>query len=159
MDGEPGQPPGAAEQLGVLRAQLRSEIGFLHERVNALVAAEAFLTIAFTTAMANAAPWGVVFAAVVSPVLAVLGLALALLSWPGVRATVRLVLGLTRQHLQVGQREPGLAVASTTSDGPGATARQAVRDQRASMLFFRAVPPLFTVVWSVLLVVSMVLPR
>ena len=42
-----GSPDGG-EQLAFIRQETRFEIGLLHERVNALVAAEAFLTIAFT---------------------------------------------------------------------------------------------------------------
>lgn len=48
-----------ARQLAFIREETRFEVGLLHERVNALIAAEAFLTIAFTTAMSNSNPnWG-----------------------------------------------------------------------------------------------------
>ena len=153
------EPPGPARQLELVRSEMRAEIGFLHDRVNALVAAEAFLTIAYTTAMANAAPWGTVFAAVVSPVLAALGLALALLSWPGVRATVRLVLALTRQQELLVERDPESAAGAVPLLGASFPARRAWVEQRRSTLFFRAVPPLFAAVWSVLLVVALVLVR
>ena len=36
-----------------MRVETRSELGLLHERVNALLAAEAFLTIAYTAAMSS----------------------------------------------------------------------------------------------------------
>lgn len=83
------------QQLAFIRDETRFEIGLLHERVNTLVAAEAFLTIAYTTAMGNTASWGVTFSAVVAPTLSVLGLLLALLAWPGIYATVRIVLTWT----------------------------------------------------------------
>jgi len=39
-----------AERLVFVRAELRFELGLLHERVNALLTAEAFLTIAYVAA-------------------------------------------------------------------------------------------------------------
>ena len=89
--GDPPTRSEAHERLTLIRAELRFELGLLHERVNALVAAEAFLTIAYTTAMSNGARWGAVFSTIVAPILAVLGLLLALLAWPGVATTVQLV--------------------------------------------------------------------
>jgi hypothetical protein len=144
--------PDPAERLTFIRAELRFELGLLHQRVNALVAAEAFLTIAYTAAMSNSARWGAVFSAVVSPILAVLGLLLALLAWPGVATTVRLVLGWTAGQTDVLRSEASLSAVS------GLPGRSADRDQRKSMLFFRAVPGLFVLVWTVLTVVALVLP-
>ena len=84
------------ERLTLIRAELRFELGLLHDRVNALLAAEAFLTIAYTAAMSNSAPWSRPFAMVVAPALSLLGLLLALLARPGVTTTARLVLDWTR---------------------------------------------------------------
>ncbi len=66
------------ERLASIRSELRFELGLLHDRVNALLAAEAFLVIGYTAAMSNAAPWGAAFSAAVAPILSVLGLLLAL---------------------------------------------------------------------------------
>lgn len=65
--------------MAYIREETRFELGLLHDRVSVLLAAEAFLTIAFTAAMGTAARWG----DVVAPVLSVLGLVLAVLAWPG----------------------------------------------------------------------------
>ncbi len=146
-----------AERLALVQAELQFELGPLHERVNALVAAEAFLTIAYTTAMGNATEWGTDFALVVAPALAVLGLLLALLSWAGVQATVRLVMEWTEARTRLLEDDPALAAARTV--GLGARAGRAVADQRRSTLFFRAAPGLFAVLWTVLAVVALVLPR
>lgn len=151
--------PGAPEQLAHIRDETRFEIGLLHERVNALVTAEAFLTIAFTTAMGNGAPWGATFSVIVSPVLSVLGLLLALLAWPGVNATVKIVLHWTTSRRELLEREPELAASVGGSTAPGRKGRGPDRDQRRSMLFFRAVPGLFTVVWVLLTVVALALHR
>ncbi|GAB3679049.1 hypothetical protein GCM10028814_13110 [Angustibacter aerolatus] len=157
--GEGGHDPddadrAAAERLPVVRSELRFELQLLHERVNSLLAAEAFLTIAYTAALANGTAWGQRFALVVGPVLSVLGLLLALLAWPGVATTVRMVLGWTRELAELVERSPATRLLSQAGD-----ARSVRRGQWRSMLFFRAVPALFVVVWAVLTVVALVLPR
>lgn len=145
-----GASPDPAERLAFIRAQLRFEIGLLHDRVNALVGAEAFLTISYTAAMSNGARWGAAFSAIVAPILAVLGLLLALLAWPGVATTVRLVLGWTADQSELLRREASLSAVA------GLPGRDAGDDQRHGMLFFRAVPGLFALVWAVLAVVALV---
>lgn len=152
MSSDRDERPDGVERLAFIRAELRFELGLLHDRVNALVAAEAFLTIAYTAAMSNGARWGAVFSAVVSPILAVLGLLLALLAWPGVATTVRLVLGWTTSQNELLRREASLSAIT------GLPGRSDDRDQRKSMLFFRTVPGLFALVWAVLTVVALVLP-
>lgn len=142
------------ERLTLVRAEIQFELGLLHQRVNALLAAEAFLTIAYTAAMSNSAAWGRSFAAVAAPVLAILGLLLALLLLPGVNATARILLTQTALQQQLAERLPGSPLTGyySVSGRPAA-----VRDQRRSLLFFQAVPILFSAVWSVLLVLTLVL--
>ena len=88
--------------------------------------------------------------AVVAPVLSVLGLLLALLAWPGVATTARLVLLWTVRTVEVLSRHPELQ-----QPWPDADPRRRLTDQRRSLLFFRGVPVLFVAVWIVLLVVSL----
>jgi hypothetical protein len=150
-------PPGAADddasRLALARDETRFELGLLHERVNALLAAEAFLCIAYTAAMSNGASWGEAFARVAAPVLALLGLLLALLAVPGVATTVRIVRDLTTQQDELFARLRGAASAYHGAPGrPSATS-----DQRRSLLFFRAVPLLFAAVWVVLGVLALAL--
>ena len=149
--GQPG--PTDLERLVLVRDETRFELGLLHDRVNALLAAEAFLTIAYTAAMSNGAAWGASFAAVAAPVLAVLGLLLALLALPGVATTARIVLTQTAAQDELFSRLRGSAVAFHAGAGRPA----AVTDQRRSLLFFRAVPVVFAVVWVVLGVLALVL--
>lgn len=150
----PARDPDAdAERLALVRVETRSELGLLHERVNALLAAEAFLTIAYTAAMSNGTAWGRTFAVVAAPVLAVLGLVLALVALPGVGTTVRLILSGTALQEELYARLPG-----SREDRPGVPVRPAgVREQRRGLLFFRTVPVLFAVVWVVLGVLSLAL--
>jgi len=104
--------------------------------------------------MSNGAPWGRQFAAVAAPTLALLGLLLALLALPGVAATARIVLIQTALQEQLVEQLPGSGLAGFHGV---ADRRSAVEDQRRSLLFFRAVPLLFAVVWIVLSVLTGVL--
>lgn len=143
-----------AGRLALVRAEIRFELDLLHQRTNALLAAEAFLTIAYTAAMSNGTPWGLPFARVAAPVLAVLGLLLALLALPGVTATIRIVLSQTTLQEQLTERLPGIGLAGFY----GVAGRPSpLADQRRSMVFFRAVPILFLVAWGILLALTLVL--
>jgi hypothetical protein len=142
-----------AERLAAVREETRSELGLLHDRVNALLAAEAFLTIAYTAAMSNGAAWGRSFAAVGAPVLAVLGLLLALLMLPGVATTTRIVLAQTALQEELFARLRGTVDVYHA----GAGRPTGVADQRRGLLFFRAEPVLFAAVWVVLGVLALVL--
>ncbi|GAB2597198.1 hypothetical protein GCM10009593_43250 [Microlunatus antarcticus] len=146
-------PAADAARLAAVREETRDELGLLHERVNALLGAEAFLTIAYTAAMSNGAPWGRVFAGVAAPVLAVLGLLLALLTLPAVRGAARILLVLSAQQDELFGRLGGTAPGY--HGGAGRPSSWA--DQRRALLFFRAVPVLFVVVWIALGVLALVL--
>ena len=127
----------------------------LHERINALIGAEAFLTIAFAASMSNTnARWGALFSVIVAPMLSVIGLLLAVLAWPGVDASFRIVLAWNRRQLQLFEERPGLAEALWRPHVQG----QRDPDQHRTMLFARAVPLVFGVLWLVLSVVALVLP-
>ena len=154
-DGDP-----LLQQLAFIRQEIRVEIGLLHDRVNALLAAEAFLTIAYTAAMSNGTPWGSLFSRIVSPILALLGLFLAALAWLGVNATVRIVLDWTARERHLFDGHPSLfaTVPGGLVASPGAQDRLELV-QRRSMLFPRAVPVLFVAVWTALTVVAVVLRR
>ena len=79
-------------RLEFIREETRFEIGLLHDRINALISAEAFLTISFTMAMNNTtAEWGPTFSAFVAPVLSLVGLILAVLAWLGVNASFKII--------------------------------------------------------------------
>ncbi len=159
VDNEAGEPLTAPERLAFIRETTRFEIGLLHARVNALVAAEAFLTIAFTAAMSNGTPWGATFAAVVSPILSLLGFVLAVLAWPGVAATVKIILGWTARQTELLERNPKLMATLWEPSADVRRDRRADPDQWRSMLFFRAAPGLFALVWAVLTIVALTIRR
>ena len=153
MDSAASEPPGAQERLAFIREETRFEIGLLHGRVNAL---EAFLTIAFTAAMSGGVSREATFSAVASPILSGLGLVLALLAWPGINATVKIILGWTACRTELLEREPALAATMWGMAAPGRADRRADPDQWRSMLFFRAVPGLFTLTWAALTVLALI---
>ena len=153
MAEDPAAPePAPQERVETVLAELGFEIRWLHERVNALLAAEAFLTIAFTAAMSSDGAW----ALVVAPVLALLGLVLAAVAWPGVRATTRLV-DLWTARLGAVMAEDPAARRGWARDWEDHRRRRG--DQRRSSWFFLTVPAAFVLVWALLLVVALVLPR
>lgn len=143
-------PTDPAVILAGIREETRFELQLLHERVNTLLAAEAFLTIAYTATMNSKGTW----AAVVAPVLAVLGLLLAALAWPGVSITADLVMQWTYQIGDLIERHPEARTRWST----GSQDRR-VREagQRRSLLLFRFAPPTFLGVWVILLICALVL--
>ena len=139
-----------------IREETRFEIVLLHERINALIGAEAFLTIAYTAAMSNGnAHWGTAFSAIVAPLLSIIGLLLAALAWPGVDASFNIILHWNRRQLQLMRERPALV---ETMWRPRPEGRDDP-DQRTTMLFARAVPIVFGIAWMLLTVVALVLPR
>ncbi len=155
----PAELDRAVRELGLIRSETRAEIGLLHDRVNALLAAEAFLTIAYTAAMSNGTRWGRSFALVVAPLLSVLGLLLALFAGAGIYATTRFVTEWTRRQRQLLDQYPAIAGTVLGWAAAGGNKHRAVDDQRRSLLFFRAVPVLFGTVWAVLTVVAFTVER
>lgn len=152
-------PPDDARRLAFIREETRFEIGLLHDRVNALISAEAFLAIAFTMAMSSTgAPWGALFSMFVAPTLSFVGLLLAVLAWPGVDASFKIILEWNARQLQVMRENPRLTEAMWRPHVLGKEGRRADPDQRRSMIFARAVPAVFAAAWTILTVVALVLP-
>lgn len=147
----------AEQQLAFIREETRFEVGLMHERVNALISAEAFLTIAFATALSNSNPdWGAAITFVVSPVLALIGIVLALLAMPGISASMRIIEEWNhRQEVLMRQEEAVTAAMWRPSMMPGG---RKPPSQRKSMLFARTVPMVFLVAWLVLAAIALVLP-
>ncbi|MFC3124993.1 hypothetical protein ACFOD4_07970 [Pseudoroseomonas globiformis] len=147
----------ALRRLSFVREEIRFEMGLLHNRANALIGAEAFLTIAFTTAMSNVnTDWGPFFTLLVPTTLAVIGIILAVISRPGIRTSLTII-----AEWNVRQREVMVADAPLTR----AMWRHAVlvnnyerpEPEHRSMMFFQLVPMVFIVSWTVLLSISLAL--
>lgn len=147
------------QHLALIREEMRFEVGVLHERINVLIGAEAFLTISFTMALVNSdADPGARLFDMVAPILSSIGLILALLAWPSVNTGFKILIEWNSILLQVLQEAPsgtrGMWRPSLLSGG----GRRTTIDHRSSMLFARAVPVVFAVAWAILTVVALVIP-
>ncbi len=84
-------PEEHVRRLAFVREEMRFEIGILHDRINALISAEAFLLISFTMSLVYAtAHWRDKFF-FVPPMLSVIGFMLAVLAWPGVNTSYKII--------------------------------------------------------------------
>ena len=139
-----------ARRVQAIREEMKFELGVLHDRVNALVSAEAFLIISFTMSLAYSNDrWSSRFF-LIAPVLASIGFLLAILAWPGVKRGVEIVVEWNELLIQ--------ALSEARKDShfvwrPSVDVLGAVRTQdlhRKGMLFTRFVPAAFAVAWVLL---------
>jgi hypothetical protein len=152
-------PEDYARRLAFIREETRFEVGLLHDRINALISAEAFLTIAFTMAMSNTnARWGITFSVLVAPLLSLLGLILAVLAWPGVDASFKIIVEWSARQIAVMQENPEMTALWWRLPVMGKDNRRADPDLRNSMRFARTVPIVFGIAWAVLTAIALVLP-
>ena len=116
--------------LAHIRGEMRFEVGVLHDRINALISAEAFLTISFTMALANSdAHAGANIFDAIAPMLSVIGFILAVLAWPGVNTGFKILIEwntMLLQALHAGARGVAIHVAAppssrTTVGAPGSS--------------------------------------
>ena len=148
-----------ARRFAFLREETRFEIGLLHDRVNALISAEAFLTIAFTMAISNTnARWGETITRTVPPVLSLVGLVLAIFAWPGTEASFKIIIEWSIRQRQFTRDNPVVVELLWRLDVPGKGSTRAAPDTHQTMFFARAVPAVFAVAWSILTVIALVLP-
>ena len=153
-----GGPEVHARRVDAIREEMKFEIGILHDRVNALVSAEAFLIISFTMSLAYSGegPSGRFFP--VAPLLAAIGFLLAVLAWPGVNRGVAIVVEwnlLLIEALKGARADPGF-VWRPSVDVAGDARTQAWH--RNSMLFARFVPAVFALAWVALAAIVLVAP-
>ena len=156
---EPDSPIEFVRRLTFLREETRFEIGLLHDRVNALISAEAFLTIAYTMAMSNSnAHWGTAFSMLVPPILALVGFLLAVLAWPGVNASFKIIVEWNVRQMALMEANPAMTDAIWRLDALGRNSRRADPQRGLSMLFARTVPAVFSIAWAILAAIALVLP-
>ena len=153
-----GGPEIHARQVQAIRDEMKFEIGILHDRINALVSAEAFLIISFTMSLAYSGegPAGRFFP--VAPLLAAIGFLLAVLAWPGVSRGVAIVVEwnlLLIEALKAARADPGF-VWRPSIDVAGDARTQA--HHRGGMLFARFVPAVFALAWIALAAIVLTAP-
>ena len=137
-------------RIATIRDEMRLEIGVFHDRVNALISAEAFLLISFTMALtyAGAGPGTTLFW--IGPTLSVIGFSLAALAWPGMLVSYRIIVEWNVLFVDVLNAARATATVewrpSVFVDGD----RRIHADHRRGMLFARLVPGVFMVAWVIL---------
>ena len=151
-------PEEHVRRLAFVREEMRFEIGILHDRINALISAEAFLLISFTMSLVYAsAHWTDKFF-FIPPMLSVIGFMLAVLAWPGVKTSYKIIVEwniiLVRVLNEAHAASNFMWPASLFVSGE----RRTQADHRNSMLFARSVPVVFAVAWAVLAVVVLTGP-
>ena len=138
------------KKIAAIREEMRLEIGVFHDRVNALISAEAFLLISFTMALAYADPRFGASLFWISPTLAVIGFILAALAWPGILTSYKIIVEWNVVFVEVLNAGHAASVIewrpSVFADGD----RRTQADHRRSLLFARLVPVIFMVAWVVL---------
>ena len=151
-------PEEHVRRLAFVREEMRFEVGILHDRINALISAEAFLLISFTMSLVYAtAHWRDKFF-FVPPMLSLIGFMLAVLAWPGVNTSYKIIVEWNIILVEV------LTEARATSNFMWPTTlfvsgeRRTQADHRNSMLFARSVPVVFAVAWAVLAIVVLTGP-
>ena len=129
---------------------MRFELGVFHDRVNALISAEAFLLISFTMALSYVGRGADTTLFWIGPTLSVIGFTLAALAWPGV---------LTSYKIIVEWNILFVTVLNTAHSASSIEWRPSVfeigderihADHRRGMLFSRLVPPILMTAWVVL---------
>lgn len=149
----------SARRFAFMREETRFEIGLLHDRINALISVEAFLTISFTMAISNSsARLGATFATVIAAVLSLVGLVLAVFAWPGVDASFKIINEWSSRQRQFMRDNPVLTDVMWRPDVLGKGNLRADPDTRRTMFFARAVPAVFAIAWSILAITAFVLP-
>ena len=138
------------KRLSTIRDEMRFELRVFHDRVNALISAEAFLLISFTMSLAYAGAGPTAKFYWITPALSIVGFTLAVLAWPGLNTGYRIVVewnllfmdALNEAHASSALRwRPSVFVAGD---------RRTQAAHRRGMLFSRHVPVVFMIAWAVL---------
>lgn len=158
MSAQDGEMEIYSKRVLAIREEMKFEIGILHDRINSLVSAEAFLIISFTMSLAYSNDrWSSRFFWI-APLLASIGLLLAVLAWPGINRSFEIVADwnvLLIETLNEALKEPRF-VWRPSGNLPGDTKTQSYH--RRGMLFTRLVPAVFAVAWVLLAVLVLTGP-
>lgn len=132
--------------LKFYRGEIRFESDVLSGRLNAFISSQAFLVIAYASSMSSSnGRWSSLFTVVLPPCLALLGLALALLARPGIRA-VRAVIDRWRiREAELVSRSHEISAYTLVGDQEGRL--EIGRRRREGVLFAERAPVVFIVAW------------
>jgi hypothetical protein len=130
-----------------IREEMKFEVGIMHDRINTLVSAEAFLIISFTMSLTYVGDHWSGRVLWIAPLLSLIGFLLAVLAWPGVSRSFEIIAEwniLLIAAVDEARTEPHFVWRP--SIGTIGAAREQVGHRRA-MLFIRFVPIIFAVAW------------
>jgi len=139
------------DKLKFYRAEIKDEFALLSNRVSAYISAQAFLIIAYTSAMGNQNPqWGHEFRVVFPPFLATLGIVTSFQAWLGIRAASDTIALWRIKQNQLLAANP--ALEDYHVERPFITRRNGklvdITHER-SLVFARWSPLTFTIAWLV----------
>lgn len=147
-----------AKRALAIREEMKFEVGIMHDRINTLVSAEAFLTISFTMSLTYVNDqWSGRFFWI-APLLALVGFLLAVLAWPGVSRSFEIIAEwniLLIDAVNQARKEPHFAWRPSIGT-LGASKEQG--GHRRAMLFTRFVPAVFAVAWICLAAIVLMGP-
>ncbi|KAB0678043.1 hypothetical protein [Aureimonas leprariae] len=131
-----------AASIHHIREEMRFEADVLNGRINALISAEAFLTIAFTMALGNPGTGHVAL------ILSVIGFVLAVLSWPGVNTGIRIINEWNTLLIASLEAAPEATRLMWRPSIFSEAAGRSDRAHRRGMVFARSMPIVFALAWS-----------
>ena len=132
------------DRLKYYRSEIRFESELIGQRLGALLSSQSFLLIGYASSMAAAnGRWNDVFALLLPPSLASLGLVLVLLALPGIRAGQDTLNGWRRIERELLANSPNLAAFTLPSDDDGSREMLHYRHDA----FAQRAPLAFAVAW------------
>lgn len=136
---------------------MRFQLNILHDRINALISAEAFLLISFTMSLPYVHSDRNLF--MVSPILALIGFMLAILAWPGVQSSFKIIVEWNLMLIEVlNEAKAGSNILWRPSVFVSGDARTQA-EHRNGLLFARFVPVVFCIAWALLAGVVLIAPQ
>jgi len=136
----------ATDQLDHIRTELRAEIELLNSRLNALIASQSFLVIAYGSSLgASFGEWRTLFTVTLPPLFSVLGFVLVIEAWPGLRAAHEAIRLWRRREAELVSSHSGYNPYTLATDEQ--SRRRLEQRQRAGSLFWTRVPVIFLTAW------------
>jgi len=136
------------ELLAFYRSEIRFESEVVNGRLQALLSSQAFLVIAYATAMTGSTTrWGDHMVLLIPPLFSLLGFMLALMALPGIRAGYAAIGKWEEKQRALHHRYPHLAefTLATSEDDT----RDMMRRGQRGALFAHQAPFVFLIAWAV----------
>lgn len=138
------------ERLDFYRREIHHESGILSGRTNSYLSAQSFLVIVYASSMANTnEAWGDLFTLIIPLLLAALGIGSSLHAWPGIKASVEVIMHWYFKQDQLLRSKPDFGRAYDDSPLFCQTETSEELHYRSLMFSLRS-PWIFTTVWVAL---------